>query len=98
MVNALLAEIDGVESRAGVVLVAACNHPDRLDPALIRSGRLDRHIRIALPDLIISDLNMPEMSGFELLSVLRVRFPAIPVVAISGAGYNGEYVAFKLPE
>jgi CheY-like chemotaxis protein len=37
------------------------------------------------PDVIISDLNMPEMSGFEFLSVVRRRFPQIPVVAISGA-------------
>lgn len=50
VVNALLAEIDGVEGRDGVVLVAACNFPEKLDPALVRSGRLDRHIRIQLPD------------------------------------------------
>ena len=50
VVNSLLAEIDGAEARDGVVLVAACNHPDRLDPALVRSGRLDRHIRLALPN------------------------------------------------
>jgi CheY-like chemotaxis protein len=37
------------------------------------------------PDVIISDLNMPEMSGLEFLSVVRRRFPQIPVVAISGA-------------
>ncbi len=50
VVNGLLAEIDGADARDGVVLVAACNHPDRLDPALVRSGRLDRHIRLMLPD------------------------------------------------
>jgi hypothetical protein len=50
VVNALLAELDGVEAREGVVVVAACNLPDLLDPALTRSGRLDRHIRITLPD------------------------------------------------
>jgi hypothetical protein len=44
VVNALLAELDGVESRPGVVVVAACNNPHLLDPALVRSGRLDRHI------------------------------------------------------
>jgi CheY-like chemotaxis protein len=37
------------------------------------------------PDVITSDLNMPRMSGFEFLSVVRRRFPRIPVVAISGA-------------
>ena len=37
------------------------------------------------PDLIISDLHMPRMSGIEFLSVVRRRFPAIPVIAISGA-------------
>lgn len=41
-------------------------------------------MRKALPDLIISDLNMPKMSGFELLSVVRRRFPQIPVIAITG--------------
>jgi MoxR-like ATPase len=50
VVNALLGLIDGAQAREGVVLVAACNHPGRLDPALIRSGRFDRHIRIGLPD------------------------------------------------
>jgi len=42
------------------------------------------------PDLIVSDLNMPEMSGFEFLSVVRRRFPEIPVVAMSGA-YQGAH-------
>jgi CheY-like chemotaxis protein len=41
-------------------------------------------MRNALPDLIISDLNMPNMSGFELLSVVRRRFPQLPVIAITG--------------
>lgn len=41
-------------------------------------------LRTALPDLIIADLRMPNMSGFEFLSVVRRRFPHIPVIAISG--------------
>jgi CheY-like chemotaxis protein len=41
-------------------------------------------LRRSKPDLIISDLRMPNMSGFELLSIVRRRFPHIPVVAISG--------------
>jgi CheY-like chemotaxis protein len=43
------------------------------------------------PDLLLSDLNMPGMSGFELLSLVRGRFPGIPVIAMSGA-YFGEDV------
>ena len=49
VVDALLAEIDGAEQHEGVVVVGACNYPHRIDPALVRSGRLDRHIRIRLP-------------------------------------------------
>ena len=41
-------------------------------------------LRRSMPDVIVSDLTMPNMSGFELLSVVRRRFPHIPVVAISG--------------
>src|SRR5438067_12386446 len=40
---------------------------------------------VVIPDVIISDLNMPKMSGFELLSVVRRRFPKISVIASSGA-------------
>ncbi len=38
-----------------------------------------------IPEILLSDLNLPSMSGFELLSVVRCRFPAIRVIAISGA-------------
>jgi len=67
VVNALLAEIDGVEGRDGVVLVAACNHPEKLDPALIRSGRLDRHCRIRLPDRLGLARIMAEHLGDDLV-------------------------------
>ena len=49
-------------------------------------------LRMATPDVIISDLNMPHMSGFEFLSVVRRRFPEIPVVAVSGAYGSGDQV------
>jgi CheY-like chemotaxis protein len=49
-------------------------------------------LRRAIPDAIISDLNMPQMSGFEFLSVVRRRFPEIPVVAVSGAYESGDCV------
>ena len=42
-------------------------------------------IRRLTPDVLLSDLNMPHMSGFELLSVVRRRFPAIYAIAMSGA-------------
>ena len=42
-------------------------------------------LRSTLPDIILSDLNMPRMSGFELLKIVRVRFPHIPLIAMSGA-------------
>ena len=49
-------------------------------------------LRRMTPDLIISDLNMPTMSGFEFLSVVRRRFPDIPVIAFSGAYEQSEHV------
>jgi CheY-like chemotaxis protein len=45
-----------------------------------------------LPDIVLSDLSMPQMSGFELLSVVRRRFPQIPVIAMSGAYHSGDSV------
>jgi CheY-like chemotaxis protein len=48
-------------------------------------------IRTAVPDILLSDLYMPGMSGFELLSVVRRRFPNIPVIAMSSA-YSGSEV------
>jgi CheY-like chemotaxis protein len=49
-------------------------------------------LKTMTPDLIISDLNMPQMSGFEFLSVVRRRFPEIPVIAISGAYESSDNV------
>ena len=49
-------------------------------------------LRRVTPDVIISDLNMPQMSGFEFLSVVRRRFPEISVVAVSGAYESGDRV------
>jgi len=49
--NQILVELDGFESREGVILIAATNRPDVLDPALLRPGRFDRHIIVPAPDL-----------------------------------------------
>jgi len=50
-------------------------------------------LKRALPDMIISDLQMPNMNGFEFLSVVRQRFPAVPVIVISG-----EFSGVSIPE
>src|SRR5699024_10958484 len=49
--NQLLAEMDGFDSSKGVVLLAATNRPETLDPALLRPGRFDRRVPVELPDL-----------------------------------------------
>ena len=49
--NQLLTEMDGFDGRKGVVILAATNRPDSLDPALLRPGRFDRRIPVELPDL-----------------------------------------------
>ena len=49
--NQLLVEMDGFGERAGVILIAATNRPDILDPALLRPGRFDRQIPVSSPDL-----------------------------------------------
>ena len=48
--NQLLVEMDGMQDNSGIVVIAATNRPDVLDPALLRAGRFDRQITVALPD------------------------------------------------
>ena len=50
--NQLLVEMDGFESNEGVILIAATNRPDVLDPALLRPGRFDRQITVPMPDIL----------------------------------------------
>jgi len=49
--NQLLVEMDGFESSEGVIIIAATNRPDVLDPAMLRPGRFDRHVVVGLPDV-----------------------------------------------
>jgi cell division protease FtsH len=74
--NALLAELDGLEARAGVVVVAATNFPQRIDLALRRAGRLDRLIELTLPDeqalaAILGEHLGTAADGIELPAIAR---------------------------
>ena len=60
--NQLLVEMDGFESNEGVILIAATNRPDVLDPALLRPGRFDRELLFPLPNLAV---------GVTMVSVIR---------------------------
>ena len=87
--NQLLVEMDGFESNDGVILVAATNRPDVLDPALLRPGRFDRRVVVDLPDL----------KGRE--GILRVHTRNIPlaedvdpsIIARGSPGFSGADLA-----
>ncbi len=87
--NALLVEMDGFESNEGVILIAATNRPDVLDPALLRPGRFDRRVVVARPDV----------KGRE--EILRVHTRKVPlnddvdlsVIARGTPGFSGADLA-----
>jgi len=87
--NQLLVEMDGFESNEGVILVAATNRPDVLDPALLRPGRFDRRIMV----------NRPDVKGREgILGVHTKKIPLsddvdMPVVARGTVGFSGADLA-----
>ncbi|MGA2516298.1 MAG: ATP-dependent zinc metalloprotease FtsH [Thermodesulfobacteriota bacterium] len=65
--NQLLVEMDGFESNEGVILIAATNRPDVLDPALLRPGRFDRQVVVPLPDVKGREQILKVHSGKTLL-------------------------------
>ncbi len=79
--NQLLVEMDGFETKTGVILIAATNRPDILDPALLRPGRFDRQVVVDAPDLVgreaILQVHSQEkpLSGSVDLNVLARRTP-----------------------
>jgi cell division protease FtsH len=87
--NQLLVEMDGFESNEGVILIAATNRPDVLDPALLRPGRFDRQIMVPNPDI----------AGRE--KILRVHMRKVPiapdvdpkVIARGTPGFSGADLA-----
>ena len=87
--NQLLVEMDGFESNEGVILVAATNRPDVLDPALLRPGRFDRRIVV----------NRPDVKGREgILAVHTKKIPVgddveVAVIARGTSGFSGADLA-----
>ncbi|GAA1443145.1 ATP-dependent zinc metalloprotease FtsH [Mycobacterium cookii] len=76
--NQLLVEMDGFDVRGGVILIAATNRPDVLDPALLRPGRFDRQIQVDAPDLNgrhqilkVHSRGKPIAQDIDLLSIAR---------------------------
>lgn len=73
VVNQLLTEMDGLEERRGVFVIAATNRPDIIDPAMLRPGRLDKLLYVPLPDkndrhsiLQTNCRNVPLEQGLDL--------------------------------
>jgi cell division protease FtsH len=76
--NALLVEMDGFEQNTGVIIIAATNRPDVLDPALLRPGRFDRQVVVDRPDrrgregiLKVHTRNMPLAENVDLLTIAK---------------------------
>ncbi len=87
--NQLLVEMDGFESNEGVILVAATNRPDVLDPALLRPGRFDRQVVVPNPDIIGRD---------KILKVHIRKVPLAPdvdtkIIARGTPGFSGADLA-----
>ena len=87
--NQLLVEMDGFETNEGVILIAATNRPDVLDPALLRPGRFDRQVVVPRPDV---------KGREEILSVHARRIPLAPnvelkVLARGTPGFSGADLA-----
>jgi cell division protease FtsH len=87
--NQLLVEMDGFESNDGVILIAATNRPDVLDPALLRPGRFDRRVVVARPDV---------RGREEILQVHTKKIPVsddvdLSVVARATPGFSGADLA-----
>ncbi|CAM3153524.1 ATP-dependent zinc metalloprotease FtsH [Arthrobacter ulcerisalmonis] len=92
--NQLLVEMDGFDVKTNVILIAATNRPDVLDPALLRPGRFDRQISVEAPDLIGRE---------QILSVHSKGKPMAPGVDLKGVakktpGYTGADLANVLNE
>jgi len=92
--NAILVEMDGFSTDEGIILVAATNRPDVLDPALLRPGRFDREVTIDLPDIQGRD----EILRVHLKKVKSGKDVDVPTLARSTPGYSGADLAAIINE
>ena len=92
--NALLVEMDGFDTQEGVIIIAATNRPDVLDPALLRPGRFDRQVTVALPDVkgrkAILEVHAKKVKMAESVD--------LGVVARGTPGYSGAELANVINE
>lgn len=79
VVNGLLECIDGIDGREGVIVIGACNYPQKIDPALIRSGRLEKHVHFPMPDSVaraeILAFHLPSLAEDSALHEIAARLP-----------------------
>jgi len=87
--NQLLVEMDGFESREGVILIAATNRPDVLDPALLRPGRFDRQIVIDMPDI----KGREEILKVHVKKIVLSRAAVLSRIARGTPGFSGADLA-----
>ena len=87
--NQLLAEMDGFDARKGVIIVAATNRPEVLDPALLRPGRFDRQVLVDKPDVH----GREEILRIHVRSVKLAGDVDLPLIAARTAGFAGADLA-----
>src|SRR5256885_670591 len=92
--NALLVEMDGFDTQEGVIIIAATNRPDVLDPALLRPGRFDRQITVNLPDV----KGREEILRVHSKKVKLAEGVDLAVVARGTPGYSGAELANVINE
>ncbi len=84
--NALLVEMDGFDTQAGLILIAATNRPDTLDPALLRPGRFDRQVVVSLPDIVgREEILKVHIKNLKLAPNVDLKAIARQTVYFSGA-------------
>src|SRR6195952_3288364 len=92
--NALLVEMDGFDTQEGVIIIAATNRPDVLDPALLRPGRFDRQITVSLPDV----KGREEILRVHAKKVKLAEGVDLSVVARGTPGFSGAELANVINE